>query len=220
MPDEAFNRQRRCLNTISIVLIIYFITGVEFGQGAMVIGSFAISIKHEIVAFTLVWTAFIYFWWRFYLFGENVQRRWKMDFLYQLSKDEKYRKLYAQPESSGQNNQIQNNQMVWAPSMHAEGFRRYLSWEEAYLVGIKAGDGQIQFADPSTFSESVNPANQKWGVGPETIIPLKWRKYFFPSLKAIVSAMISKNGTEWVLPNFLACIALICGIVSLITIVN
>ena len=212
MPDEAFNRQRRCLNIISIALVVYFITGVEFGQGAMEAGSFAISIKHEIVAYTSVWIAFIYFWWRFNLFGEDAQRRWKMDFLYQLSKDEKYRNLYAQPQSEGQ-----NNQMVWAPSMHGEGFRRYLSWEEAYLVGIKTGDGQIQFADPSTFSESVNPANQKWNVGPDTIVPLKWRKYFFPALKAIASAMTGKNGTEWVLPNFLACFALICGIVSLIT---
>ena len=110
--------------------------------------------------------------------------------------------------------------MVWAPSMHGEGFRRYLSWEEAYLIGVRSGDGQIQFADQSTFSESVNPANQKWNVGPDTIIPLSWAKYSIPALKANLSAMTSKNGSEWVLPNFLACSALVCGIAALITTIS
>jgi len=207
MSSNAFNQQRRALNIVSIALIIYFITGVEFGQDADVL---AISIKYEVVAYAVIWIAFFYFWWRFHLFGEKVQRRWKMDFLYELSKNEKYRRLYSQPESEGQ-----NEHMVWAPSLHGEGFRRYLTWEEAYLIGLKEADGKVQFADQSTFRDSINPATQRWSVGPDTVIPLKWHKYFLPALKANLSAVTNKSGTEWALPNFLACFALICGISSL-----
>jgi len=204
MSDEAFSRQRRSLNIVSIALIFFFTTGVE-------INSIAISLKYEVVAYTLIWIAFFYFWWRFYLFGENVRRCWKMDFLYELSRNKKYRNLYLQPEGASQ-----NEPTVWAPSLHAEGFRRHLSWEEAYLIGIRTGDGEIQFAAPTTFSDSINPVMQKWSVGPETIIPLKWRQYCLPALKAILSAMTNQSGTEWALPNFLATFALICGISALI----
>jgi hypothetical protein len=209
MSNDAFNRQRRALNIVSIALIVYFITGVEFGPDT---GFLAISIKYEVVAYALIWIAFFYFWWRFHLYGENVQRQWKMDFLYELSKNKKYRGLYSQPQSEGQ-----NEHMVWAPSLHGEGFRRYLAWDEAYLIGISTEDGQIQFAEPSTFSDSINPLTQKWNVGPDTVVPLKWRKYFLPALKANLSALTNKSGTEWALPNFLACFALICGVSSLIT---
>ena len=209
MSDKAFNRQRRALNIVSIALIVYFITGVEFRQDA---GFFAISINHEIVAYALVWIAFFYFWWRFHLYGENVQRQWKMDFLYALSRNKRYRRLYSQPVSEGQ-----DDHMVWAPALHGEGFKRFLSWDEAYLIGISTGDGKIQFAEPSTFSDSINPLTQKGSVGPDTVVPLKWRKYFLPALKANLSALTNKSGTEWALPNFLACFALICGISSLIT---
>ena len=208
MSEEAFNRQRRSLNIVSLALIIYFTTGAEFGQGTNVL---ALSLAHETVAYTLIWVAFFYLWWRFYLFGEDAQHRWRQDFLYTLSKDRKYRSLYMQPE-----NDAQDNYMVWAPKLYGEGFRRYLSWEEAYLIGIRGDDGQIQFADPSTFGDSINPLTQKWNVGPETITHLKWRQYFLPALKATISAITSKNGTDWVLPNFLACFASICGISSLI----
>jgi len=209
MSDEGFNRQRRSLNIVSIALIVYFTTGAEFGQQANLI---AISIKYEVVAYTLVWIAFFYFWGRFILYGKDAQRHWKMDFLYALSKNKRYRSLYSQPVGEGQ-----DDHMVWAPALHGEGFRRYLSWQEAYLIGISAGDGQIQFAEPSTFSDSINPVTQKWNVGPETIIPLKWRKYFVPAFKANLSALTNKSGSEWALPNFLACFALICGVSSLIT---
>ncbi len=208
MSDEAFNRQRRSLNILSSALIFYFITGAEFIRGASFLG---LSITHEVVAYTLVWVAFAYLWWRFYLFGEASQQRWKLDFHYKLSKSRRFRSLYQQPESDSQ-----NQLMVWAPNLHGEGFRRYLSWEKAYLIGIGAEDGQIQFADPSTFSESINPLTQKWNVGPETVIPLKWRQYFLPALKATISSITSRNGTDWVLPNLLACFALVCGISSLI----
>jgi hypothetical protein len=209
MSDEGFNRQRRSLNIISFALIAYFVTGAEFGQGA---GILAVSIKYEVVAYSLIWIAFFYFWWRFHLFGADLQRRWKSDFLYELSKNKKYRRLYLQPENDGQ-----NEHMVWAPALHGEGFRRYLSWKEAYLIGLREDDGQIQFADPSTFSDSINPIAQRWTVGPDTIIPLKFRKYFWPAFKANLSALTNKSGTEWALPNFMAVFALICGISSLIT---
>jgi hypothetical protein len=215
MSNEAFYRQRRSLNIISIALIFYFMTGVEFSQDGMVLNSLAITIEHQVIAYAFVWIAFFYFWWRFYLFGEDVRRRWQMNFLYLLSKNEKYRSLYSQPEGVGQ-----NEPTVWAPSLHGEGFRRYLSWEEAYLVGVRMDDGQIQLASPSTFRDSINPVMQKWSVGPDTIIPLKWRKYFLPALKANLSAMTSKSGTDWALPNFMACFALICGVVSLATIIR
>lgn len=208
MSDEAFNRQRRSLNIVSMALIFYFTTGVELGPGA---GIFAITIRFEVIAYGLVWVAFFYFWWRFYLYGEDIQRRWKLAFLYELSKSRKFRDLYRQPES-----EHQNDQMVWAPSLHGEGFRRYLSWTEAYLVGLKDDDGNIQFADSSTFSDSINPVSQRWSVGPDTVIPIKWWKYWLPALKANVSALKNKSGTEWALPNFLAVLALICGISSLI----
>jgi len=212
MSKDAFTRQRRCLNIVSIALIVYFTTGAEFSQAPVVVGSLAFSIKYEIIAYALIWIAFLYFWWRFYLFGEDDRHRWQLDFLYKLSRSKKYRSLYSQPESEGQ-----NDHMVWAPSMHGEGFRRYLSWEEAYLIGIRMDNGKIQFATPSTFRDSINPVTQKWSVGPETIIPLKWWEYFLPALKAMVSALTNKSGTEWALPNFLACIALILGISSVIT---
>ena len=211
MSDKAFIRQRRSLNIISIALIFYFTTGIEFSQGGLVFSSVAISLKYEIVAYALIWIAFFYFWWRFYLFGDDARLSWKMDFLYELSRNKRYRSLYSQPEGASQ-----SEPTVWAPALHAEGFRRYLSWHEAYLIGIRTDDGEIQFAAPKTFCESINPVMQKWSVGPETIIPLKWRQYCLPSLKAIVSAMTNKSGTEWALPNFLACFALICGISSLI----
>ena len=208
MSDEAFNRQRRSLNIVSIALIVYFATGVEIGQDTSFL---TITIKYEVVAYTLVWIAFFYFWWRFHLYGEDVRRRWKMAFLYELSKKKKFRSLYRQPESDDQ-----NDNMVWAPSLHGEGFRRYLMWDEAYLVGLRDDDGQIQFADSSTFSDSINPVTQRWSVGPETVIPIIWWKYWLPALKANVSAIKNKSGTEWALPNFLAVLALICGISSLI----
>jgi hypothetical protein len=211
MSDQAFTRQRRCLNIISIALIVYFMTGVEIGRGGVDIGSFAISIRYEAIAYALVWIAFFYFWWRFYLFGKDARRLWKMDFLYELSRNKKYRNLYSQPEGASE-----NEPTVWAPSLHAEGFRRHLSWEEAYLIGIRSDDGEIQFAAPKTFRESISPIMQKWSVGPETIIPLKWRHYWTPALKASMSAIKNKSGTEWALPNFLACFALICGISTLI----
>jgi hypothetical protein len=53
-------------------------------------------------------------------------------------------------------------------------------------------------------------------VGPDTVIPLKWHRYALPALKANVAAMTNKSGTEWALPNFLACIALLCGIEALV----
>jgi hypothetical protein len=212
MSDESFNRQRRNLNVVAFAIIFYFTAGVGFGQGSMAGSPFAVRIEHELIAYALTWMAFFYFWWRFHLYGDDVQRRWKLDFLYELSKSQKYRSLYSQPESEGQ-----DDQMVWAPSLHGEGFRRYLSWEEAYLIGIRADDGHIQFADQSTFGESINPVAQRWSVGPETVIPLKWRRYFLPALKANLSALTNKSGTEWALPNFMACFALICGISSLIT---
>ena len=208
MSDEAFNRQRRSLNIISFALIVYFTTGLGFDQRVSLL---AISIKYEMVAYTLIWMAFLYFWWRFILFGEDAQRRWKMDFLYELSRNKKYRKLYPQPVSENQ-----DDHMVWVPALHGQGFRRYVSWDEAYLIGIRSDDGQIRLAEPSTFSDSINPVTQRWNVGPETVIPLKWWKYFLPSVKATALAMTSKSGTEWALPNFLACSALICGISSLI----
>jgi len=215
MSNETFYRQRRNLNIISVALIFYFITGMEFSQDGMVLNSLAITIHHEVVAYAFVWVVFFYFWWRFYLFGEEIRKRWQMNFLYELSKNEKYRSLYSQPEGVGQ-----NEPTVWAPSLHGEGFRRYLSWEEAYLVGVKMDDGDIQFASVSTFRDSINPVMQKWSVGPDTIIPLKWRKYFLPALKANLSAMSSKSGTDWALPNFIAWVALICGVVSLATIIR
>lgn len=211
MSDKAFNRQRRSLNIVSIALIVYFTTGVDFGQEALIIGSFSIRIQNEVIAYAIIWIAFIYFWWRYYLYGDHVQRRWKMDFLYELSKSKKYRSLYLQPEGESK-----DESTVWAPSLHGEGFRRYLAWDEAYLVGIRVGDDQIQFAELSTFRDSINPLTQKWSVGPETVIPLKWRKYILPAIKANISAMTNKSGTEWALPNFLACFALICGVSSLI----
>jgi hypothetical protein len=211
MTDQAFVRQRRCLNIISLVLIVYFATGMEYvapGGGG---GYFAISIRHELVAHAFIWVAFFYFWWRFHLFGKDMRRQWRLDFLFELSKNAKYRRLYEQPEGEGQ-----VGQTVWAPALHGEGFRRYLSWEEAYLVGVRTNEGEIQFAERETFNESVNPASQRWDVGPGTVIPLKWHQYALPALKANVAAMTNKSGTEWALPNFLACIALICGIEALI----
>ena len=210
MSDKAFIRQRRSLNIISIALIFYFTTGIEFSQGGLVFSSVAISLKYEIVAYALIWIAFFYLWWRFYLFGEDARRSWRMDFLYELSRNKKYRSLYSQPEGASQ-----SEPTVWAPALHAEGFRRYLTWEEAYLVGVKMDNGHIQFASPSTFRDSINPVMQKWSVGPETVIPLKWRKYFLPALKANLSAMTTRSGSDWALPNFLACVALTCGVVSL-----
>ena len=207
MPQEAFRRQRRNLILISVVLIMYFIAGVEFTPDA-----FFISIRYETVVYASIWLAFFYVWWRFYQFGEDDQRHWKMDFLYELSKNRNYRKLFPQPETEGH-----NQNMVWAPALHGEGFRRYVSWDEAYLVGIRSDEGQIQYADASTFSESINPISQKWRVGPETIIPLKWRKYVIPAFKANLSALTNKSGSEWALPNVLACFALICGVSSLIS---
>lgn len=209
MSHEAFNRRRRSLNIISAAIIIYFTTGVEFGGEANLL---SVTIRHEVVAYSLIWVAFFYFWWRFYLFGKDARYHWKMDFLFELSRDPKYRTLYSQPESDGQ-----HKYMVWTPKLHFEGFRRHLSWEEAYLVGIIGDDGQIQFTDQSTFSDSINPQSQKWNVGPETVIPLTWTNYFFPALKATLAAITHRSGTEWVLPNFLACFALTCGISSLIT---
>ena len=147
MPQEAFRRQRRNLILISVVLIMYFIAGVEFTPDA-----FFISIRYETVVYASIWLAFFYVWWRFYQFGEDDQRHWKMDFLYELSKNRNYRKLFPQPETEGH-----NQNMVWAPALHGEGFRRYVSWDEAYLVGIRSDEGQIQYADASTFSESINP---------------------------------------------------------------
>jgi len=207
MHDEAHTRQRRSLNIVSIALIFYFTTGVEFVQDGMVI-----RLQYEMVAYAFVWVAFFYFWWQFYRFGADVRRRWKMDFLYGLSKNEKYRSLFLQPEGVSE-----NDPTVWAPSLHGEGFRRYLSWKEAYLVGVRTDDGKIQFAARSTFRDSINPVAQKWSVGPDTVIPLKWRKYFIPALKANLAAMTNKSATAWALPNFMACFALICGISSLIT---
>ena len=212
MPDAAFTRQRRNLNIISMALIVYFTTGAEFGQDGVGISFLAISIKYEVVAYAIIWLAFFYFWWRFYLFGEDSRRSWKIDFLYELSKNKKYRSLFSQPEGVGE-----NEPTLWAPSLHAEGFKRFLSWEEAYLIGIRTGDGQIQFATQTTFCETINPITQKWSVGPETVIPLKWRNYSLPAFKALLSAITGKSGTEWVIPNFMACFALICGISSLIT---
>lgn len=210
MSNEAFFRQRRSLNIISVALIFYFIIGMEFSQEGIALGSMAITIEHEVIAYAFVWIAFFYFWWRFYLFGEDIRRRWRMNFLYELSKNDRYRSLYAQPEGVGQ-----NEPTVWAPSLHGEGFRRYLSWEEAYLVGVRTDDGQIQFASASTFGDSINPVMQKWSVGPETVMPLKWRQYFLPALKANLSAMATRSGTDWALPNFLAFSALACGIIAL-----
>ena len=215
MSTESFNRQRRALNIISIALIVYFTTGMEFSQEGLFLNSFAITIRHEIVAYTIVWIAFFYLWWCLHLYGKDVQKRWKMNFLYQLSKNGKYRRLYSQPEGVGE-----NDPTIWAPSLHGEGFRRYLTWQEAYLVGVRDEDGRIQFASRETFRDSINPLTQKWSVGPETTIPLKWRQYFLPALKANLSSLKNKSGTEWALPNFLACFALICGIVSLVTIIR
>ena len=212
MTDQAFVRQRRCLNIISIALIVYFTTGLEFTQGSLTAGPVGIGIRYETVAYSLIWIAFFYFWWRFYLFGADVQRQWKLDFLFELCKNAKYRALFEQPEGEGQ-----SEHTIWAPALHGEGFRRYLSWDEAYLVGVKTADGQIQFAEQSTFNESINPASQRWNVGPETVIRLNWFRYAMPALKANVAAMTNKSGSEWALPNFLACIALVCGISALIT---
>ena len=203
MSEEAFRRQRRSLNIVAIAIIFYFLTGVEFGQ-------MIISVRYEMVAYALIWIAFFYFWWRFYLYGEDIRRRWKLDYLYALSKNAKFRKLYDQPEGVSE-----NEPTVWAPALNGEGFRRYLCWTEAFLVGIRAEDGSIQFADPSTFSDSINPEMQRWDVGPETLISLKWRQYLLPAIKANLSAMTNKSGTEWALPNFLACSALILGISAL-----
>lgn len=210
MTDEAFVRQRRCLNIISIALIAYFAVGIEFGPDGLA----GVSIRDGVIAGAFVWIAFFYFWWRFHLFGAEVQRTWQLDFLFELSKNEKYRRFYAQPEEEGEN---QAGQTVWAPSLHGQGFRRHLSWEEAYLVGVRDEQGKIQFAEQSTFSHSINPATQRWNVGAHTVIPLKWHKYAMPALKANVKAMNNASGTEWALPNFLACIALICGVAALIT---
>lgn len=207
MSQVAFGKQRRNLILVSVVLIIYFIAGIEFTPE-----SFFLSIRHENVVYVSVWLVFFYVWWRFYQFGADDQRCWKMDFLYELSKNRRYRKLYQQPETEGH-----DQHMVWAPALHGEGFRRYLSWDEAFLVGIRTGEGEIQFADASTFSESINPVSQKWRVGPETITRLKWRKYIVPAFKANLSALTNKSGSEWALPNILACFALICGISSLIS---
>ena len=94
------------------------------------------------------------------------------------------------------------------------------SWCHKYgLLTIRAEDGSIQFADQSTFSDSINPEMQRWDVGPETIIPLKWRQYLIPAIKANLTAMTHKTGTEWALPNFLACFALVLGIAALMVIV-
>ncbi len=215
MLNESFSRQRRALNTISVLLIVYFTAGMEFSQEGLFLNSFAITIRHEVVVYITIWIAFFYFWWRFHLYGNDVQKRWKMNFLYELSKNEKYRRLYLQPEGFGE-----NDPTIWAPSLHGEGFKRYLSWQAAYLVGVRTEDGEIQFAARETFRDSVNPVTQKWSVGPETIVPLKWRKYFLPALKANLSALKNKSGTEWALPNFLACFALICGVASLVTIIR
>jgi len=215
MSNEFFVRQRRALNIMSVALIFYFTTGMEFSQQGLFLNTFAITIRHEVVAYVIIWIAFFYFWWRFHLYGKDVQQRWKMNFLYELSKNAKYRRLYSQPEGVGE-----YDPTVWAPSLQGEGFKRYLTWEEAYLVGVRTEDGQIQFAGRETCRDSINPVTQKWSVGPETVTPLKWRQYFFPALKANIAALKNKSGTEWALPNFLACIALICGVTSLVTIIR
>ena len=215
MSNDSLYRQRRALNFVSIALIVYFTAGVEFMQDGMLLNSLSITVQHEVAIYVLVWIMFFYFWWRFHLYGQDVRERWKMNFLYKLSKNEKYRHLYAQPEGVGE-----NDPTVWAPSLHGEGFKRYLSWEEAYLVGVKMDDGHIQFAAKETFRDSINPVTQKWNVGPDTIIPLKWRQYLLPALKANLSAMTNKSATEWAIPNFLACFALICGVASLVTIIR
>lgn len=209
MSEEAFSRKRRSLVTVAIAIIIYFLTGVEFSQGG------PITIQHAMTAYALVWIAFFYFWWRFYLYGGEVRRRWKLDYLYELSKNKKFRNLYKQPEGVSE-----NEPTVWVPALNGEGFRRYLCWEEAFLVGIRAEDGTIQFADHSTFRDSINPEMQRWNVGPETVIPLKWGRYLLPAIKANMAAMSNKSGTEWALPNFLACFALILGISALMVIVT
>ncbi|MGD9265046.1 MAG: hypothetical protein PVJ71_04635 [Lysobacterales bacterium] len=213
MTDQAFVRQRRCLNITSLVLIVYFLTGVQFAPHGFSEGHPVFTIEYEIIAMALVWIAFFYFWWRFHLFGEDVRRQWKLDYLFQLSKNQKYRRLYEQPEGEGEG---PAGQTVWAPALHGEGFRRYLSWEEAYLVGVRTEGGELQFAAQETFNESISPASQRWDVGPDTVIPLKWHRYALPALKANVAAMTNKSGTEWALPNFLACIALLCGIEALV----
>lgn len=210
MSEGSFSRKRRSLNIVAVAIIVYFLTGVEFGQGGQAI----ISIKYEMTAYALIWISFFYFWWRFYLYGDDVRRRWKLDYLYELSKNQEFRKLYSQPEGVSE-----HEPTVWVPALNGEGFRRYLRWTEAFLVGIRADDGSIQFADPSTFSDSINPEMQRWDVGPETVIPLKWRQYLIPAIKANLSAMTNKSGTEWALPNFLACIALILGISALMVII-
>ena len=130
-----------------------------------------------------------------------------------MSKNQKYRRLFSQPEGESEG---QSGHTVWAPALHGEGFRRYLSWEEAYLVGVRTAGGEIQFAERETFNETVSPASQRWDVGPDTVIPLKWHRYALPALQANVAAMANKSGTEWALPNFLACIALLCGIEALV----
>ncbi len=210
MSEGSFSRNRRSLNIVAVEIIVYFLTGVEFGQTSLEV----VSIRHGMIAYALIWISFFYFWWRFYLYGEEVRRRWKLDYLYELSKNAKFRRLYSQPEGGNE-----NEPTVWVPALNGEGFRRHLRWEEAFLVGIRADDGSIQFADPSTFSDSINPEMQRWNVGPETVIPLKWRQYLFPAIKANLAAMSNKSGTEWALPNFLACLALILGISSLMVII-
>ena len=106
MSQVAFGNQRRSLILVSVVLIMYFIAGIEFTPE-----TFFLSIMHENVIYVSVWLAFFYFWWRFYQFGADDQRCWKMDFLYELSKNRSYRKLYQQPETEGH-----DQHMVWAPA--------------------------------------------------------------------------------------------------------
>lgn len=207
MSEESFTRQRRSLNIIAVAIIVYFVTGVEFGQTV-------ISVRHEMIACALVWIAFFYFWWQFYLYGGEVRRRWKLDYLYELSKNDKFRQLYSQPEGVNE-----NESTVWVPALKGEGFRRYLSWDEAFLVGIRTENGNIQFADHSTFRDSINPEMQRWNVGPNTVVPLKWRQYLLPAIKANLSAVSNISGTEWALPNFLAYMALILGISALMVII-
>ena len=210
MNEGSFSRKRRSLNIVAVAIIIYFLAGVEFGESGQAI----ISIRNEITAYVLIWVAFFYFWWRFYLYGAEMRLQWKLDYLYELSKNRKFRNLYAQPEGVSE-----NEPTVWVPALNGEGFRRYLCWTEAFLVGIRTENGTIQFADHSTFCDSINPEMQRWNVGPETVIPLKWRQYLFPAIKANLSAMSNKSGTQWALPNFLACIALILGISALMVII-
>lgn len=209
MTDEAFVRQRRCLNIISIAIIVYFTAGIELSRD----GFAGIVVTDGIIAGTFVWIAFFYFWWRFQLYGAEVQKSWRLEFLLQLCKNEKYRRLYEQPEDEAEANP---GQTVWAPALRAEGFRRYLSWEKAYLVGVRTADGTIQFAGRETFADTVNPDSQRWNVGSHTTVPIGWRRYVLPALKANVLALGNRSGTDWALPNFLACMALICGIVALI----